>query len=258
MRIASVPYLNAKPLIHGLTGVVLSHPVELALKLRGREVDVGLVPVMEVIEQGGVYEVVDGICISSQGPVKSVFLAHRKPLNDPELVVYTDQNSKTSAALVQIVCRKLLGINVPYAPLDLQKLANGEVDALMLIGDQALDFRLQYEGKGGWDFLDLGEVWTQKTGLPFVYALWASPKGVIDPDTCKLLRMAKEKGIEDLDTICSEQGGHLNFEERKKYLTENIRYDLGEMQKAGIAEFQKYLTEEKLINATRQLIYKND
>ena len=50
-------------------------------------------------------------------------------------------------------------------------------DAALIIGDKALLMSGGPRALGGRDVaiekIDLGEVWTRETGLPFVYAFWA-------------------------------------------------------------------------------------
>ncbi len=254
MKIASVPYFNAKPLIYGLKDVMLAHPTELARKLRGGEVDVGLVPVMEVLEQPQLYDVLDGFSISSRGPVRSVILAHRIPLEKISRIS-VDIHSKTSAALVRVVCARFLGLEPDYFPLE-NLAPTAEQEAVMLIGDQALKF-LSTTGSHGWQIMDLGTLWKEKTGLPFVYAVWAARKGVCDFGLFELLRRAKDAGLSNLQTICA--GGHelTSQEEAMEYLTRNIFYDLDEPEKEGIDLFRSFLDETGLSNEDSPVKYLN-
>src|SRR5688572_21689319 len=79
-RVGSVPYLNAVPLTRGLEEQIqFLPPSTLAQKLRGGELDAGLVSVTEVLFNN-LYDILDGISVSSLGEVKSVFLAHQGDL----------------------------------------------------------------------------------------------------------------------------------------------------------------------------------
>src|SRR2546423_3008368 len=76
MRIGCVKYLNARPLIHGWpTDVVLDHPSALCARLSRGELDVALVSSFEFL-RNPIYRIVDGISISSDGPVHSVIVAY--------------------------------------------------------------------------------------------------------------------------------------------------------------------------------------
>ena len=79
-RIGSVPYLNAAPLTRDLGHqLVYATPAKLAEMLRRDELDAALVSITEILFSDR-YDVLDGAAIASLGEVQSVFLAHRKPL----------------------------------------------------------------------------------------------------------------------------------------------------------------------------------
>src|SRR5713101_5416781 len=81
-RVGSVPYLNAVPLTRGLEEqIIFVTPSKLAEMLQRDELDAALVSVTEVLFNDR-YDILGGIAVSSLGEVKSVFLAHRQPIED--------------------------------------------------------------------------------------------------------------------------------------------------------------------------------
>src|SRR5689334_17319158 len=81
-RVGSVRYLNAVPLTRGLEDeVIFATPSELAKMLERDELDAALVSVTEVLFNDR-YDILDGTAIASLGEVKSVLLAHRKPIEE--------------------------------------------------------------------------------------------------------------------------------------------------------------------------------
>src|SRR6186713_567989 len=101
-RVGSVPYLNAVPLTRGLEDeVLLVPPAKLAEMLRRDELDAALVSVTEVLLNDR-YDILDGVAIASLGEVKSVFLAHRRPIDDVK-VVFCDPASLTSINLLRVL-----------------------------------------------------------------------------------------------------------------------------------------------------------
>ena len=68
----------------------------------------------------------------------------------------------------------------------------------MLIGDPALDFAL---GPHEHEIWDLGAAWYELTNLPFVYAVWALRRGVENAALRRLLREARDFGLDTLDSI---------------------------------------------------------
>jgi predicted solute-binding protein len=85
-RIGSVPYLNAAPLTRDLGNeLIFATPAKLAEMLRRDELDAALVSITEVLLNDR-YDILDGIAIASLGEVYSVILAHKKPLEEGNLL----------------------------------------------------------------------------------------------------------------------------------------------------------------------------
>ena len=101
-RVGSVGYLNAVPLTRGLEEeVIYATPSKLAELLRRDELDAGLVSVVEVLFNDR-YDILDGIAIASLGEVKSVILAHRRPLEEAR-EIFCDTASLTSVELARVL-----------------------------------------------------------------------------------------------------------------------------------------------------------
>src|SRR5205823_10851215 len=166
-RVGSVRYLNAVPLTRGLEEqVCFTVPSKLAEMLRRDELDAALVSVTEVLFNDR-YDVLDGIAVASLGEVKSVLLAHRRPIEEVK-EVYCDTASLTSVNLLRVLLAEqgLLPQFKPLASYDPAAMP----DFALLIGDPALNFLFAPHPHEIWD---LGAAWYELTGLPFVYAVWA-------------------------------------------------------------------------------------
>ena len=177
-RVGSVPYLNAVPLTRGLEDqIIFAPPSQLAEKLRRDELDAALVSVTEVLFNDR-YDVLDGIAVASLGEVKSVFLAHREPLENIT-EIFCDPASLTSVSLLRLLLAER-ACRPQFKPLETYGAA-AAVKNVLLIGDRAIDFLLAPHEHEIWD---LGAAWFEMTGLPFVYAVWALRRGV-DNDVLK-------------------------------------------------------------------------
>jgi chorismate dehydratase len=247
LRIGCVQYLNSRPLIHGLQsgpgvhpptpGAVLAHPATLAAKLREGALDAALVPVFELLRSPGSYRVVRGISISSNGPVYSVFVAHTCPLERLDAIA-ADPASLTSVHLLQVLAARRLG-----APLPFLGSAEASDDAALphshgrlLIGNQAIHFRLRME-HSQMLFWDLGQAWTEWTGLPFVYAVWVLRKELPAAQAvANAFRELAAEGLSQVDRIAREQS-EFPPELALRYLTQHIRFGLGAPEEAGIEKF---------------------
>ncbi len=294
-RIGSVPYLNARPLIYGLEDkVTLCTPSRLADLLHRCQFDAGLVPVAEVLLHDQ-YDMADGMAIASHGPVASVLLVHRVPIEQIKRVA-VDPASRSSAWLVRVILKYGYHLEPEFYPLTgAPKLSDHE--AMMLFGDGAIWYR---QRNGDDCLLDLGEAWTEMTGLPFVYAVWAVQSGAmgdgrwvgsVERGASSVQRTAKSEttATETVAPPAQTQAGtpvppanqrelvnmlqrakadglaHVEdivqnstegtAEFRREYLTRNVVYELGEAEKKGIRRFQFYLKEMGLIEEAHDLRY---
>lgn len=238
-RVGSVPYLNAVPLTRGLEEqIILVPPSTLAEMLRRDELDAALVSVTEVLFNDR-YDVLDGIAVASLGEVKSVFLAHRAPLERAG-EVFCDTASLTSVNLLKVLLAER-GLKPEFKPLPNYEPATMP-DFALLIGDPALDFLSSPHEHQIWD---LGAAWYELTELPFVYAVWALRRGVENGRLRRQLREAKSFGLDTLDYIISSRTEH-DYNFRKDYLSWHIHYHLGTDEKRGLAKFIELLRKHQL------------
>lgn len=233
-RVGSVKALNAVPLTRGLESeIIYAPPVKLAEMLRRDELDVALVSVVEALFNDR-YDILDGIAVASLGEVKSVFLAHRRPLEEVT-EVFCDPASLTSVTLMKVLLAER-GLKPEFKPLE-DYAAAKDKDFVLLIGDAALDFVFSNPTH---QILDLGEAWSELTKLPFVYAVWAMRRGVHTPVLRRQLREARDFGLDTLDHIISSRTEYTE-EFRKDYFGWHIHYHLGSDEKRGIAKFIELL-----------------
>ena len=220
MKIGCVPYGHAKPFAGAWTGnePVWAHPKELARKLWAGEVDLALVPVWEVLTRPDT-RVLDGVAIGSNGEVRSVGVFYEKSLAECRSIRLTP-NSVTSVQLWKLIA--------VHHKIQLKEDPAGE--ARLLIGDEALE---EWNRRGGRAILDLGQAWTDWTGRPFVFAVWAlGPDVRIDRTELARFRGDCRRGIE-------RRGELARNEREKEYLMGCIRYGLGSEEKNGLAEFAR-------------------
>lgn len=241
IRIGCVQYLNSRPLIHAYDGpVAFEHPSSLAALLAAGKLDAALVPVFEPLRDPR-YLLVDGAAVASDGPVFSVYLAHRGPLSEIRRVAL-DPASRTSAHLVRVLLAEFHGLQPEYGPTG---------DAQLLIGNQAIQFRLSPEAED-FQFLDLGEEWKRCTGLPFVFALWALRAGLPDASAIAAeLRRLKTAGLARLDEIIAKDR-LATPEFRKRYLSEHIVFDAGEAGRAAVARYRELLAKHGWIASAHE------
>ena len=261
-RLGSVPYLNAEPLAAALrepdAALLVGDAVEFSALVPSRligalvegAVDAALVSTAAVLPRPDL-GILPEMCISSNGPVRSILLFCRRPVSEVRSVAL-DASSRSGHALTQVLLAEHWERCPDYVtlPPDLPTMLDA-ADAALLIGNPAL-LAAQALRNGAWPGLvhercDLGEVWTRRTGLPFVYAVWAAPK--LHPDgrprdlqrLIQLLRRSKDWGMRRRHMLASRGAEELGipFEFALDYLTNAIRYDLGPAERTGMELFNQ-------------------
>jgi predicted solute-binding protein len=233
-RVGSVRALNTVPLTRGLESeIIYATPAKLAEMLRRDELDAALVSIVEPLLNDR-YDILDGIAIASLGEVQSVFLAHRKPLEQAR-EVFCDPASLASVMLLKVLLAER-GLKPEFKPLDDYAVAK-EKDFVLLIGDVALDFALAPHEH---EIYDLGTAWYELTNLPFVYAAWSLRRGFENKALRRRLREAKDFGMESLDYLI-ETRKEYDEDFRRDYLGWHIHYYLASDEKRGIAKFAELL-----------------
>ena len=229
LRLGCVSYLNARPLIHGWTGrVVFDHPSALCQKLADGEVDAALVSSFEYLRHP-LYSIVDGVAVGADGPVYSVFLAHQEPLEEIEQIAI-DPASATSVNLLRcLLAERKLKAQLVTTPNERKR------SARLLIGDQAIRFRLERERD--FCFWDLAEEWKRLTSLPFVFALWLIRPEVTEPEKiAQSLRARRDANHGALDHLIASCEFPAEFCDR--YFQQHLRFDFGAREKEGLLRFR--------------------
>jgi chorismate dehydratase len=249
VRLGAVGYLNARPLVSGLDrsprfDLRFDLPSECARLLHAREIDLGLIPSIEYLRDD--YRIVPDVAIASRGPVASVALFTTRPMPDVRSIMM-DTSSRTSVALVRVLCARLFKIAPAieaHSP-DLNAMLD-RADAALIIGDKALVWDT-YGRKPDSSIqkIDLGEAWTSMTGLPFVWAFWAGAAGVLSPEDVSALQEARQAGVQQSDTIGREyfRDAPQHRDLGARYLRDNIKYYLGAEERAGLDLFYRYAAE---------------
>ena len=255
-RIGAVGYLNARPLTWALDRdprwrMRYDVPSVCAALLHAGDVDLGLIPSIEYLQSDD-YRFVPGVGIGSRGPVASVALYTRRPLDEIRHIAL-DTSSRTSVTLIQVLCRHRFGIEpafVPHGP-DLAAMTT-QCDAGLLIGDPAFDVD---HVALGLTKVDLGEAWTGMTGLPFVYAAWTGRAGVIGGGEVAALQDAQAAGLRDIPAIAGEygRGDAARAARAAVYLRDNVKYGLGADEAAGLQMFLDYAADLGLGPKRRRL-----
>lgn len=247
IKISAVSYTNSVPFVYGIKSspevldmieLSLDIPSECANKLINNEADAGLVPVAALFDIPN-YKIISDYCIGSVGKVTSVFIFSKKPMSEIR-TIRLDLQSRTSNNLARVLLQN-------HWKQEVIIVETGEpADAYVQIGDRTF-------GKDKTEpyAYDLGEAWTDFSGLPFTYAVWAANKE-LPANFIKLFNEALGFGLDNREEVLKGIPEHKNIDIRE-YLLNSINYDLDDKKRAAIQLFHQLIGELSPIESQKAL-----
>lgn len=254
VRIGMVNYINVAPIYEPWKRrgseadwhIEEAPPSTLNKMLAAGEIDLGFVSCLEYGIHPQLYRILPDLSISANGPVGSVFLFSKIPIEklDGKRVLLSSQ-SDTSVLLTKVVLENFYGVQPEYVRGEVKGEFREECTALLAIGDDAL--RL-LEEQGFECQLDLGEIWKKHTGLPFVFAVCAVREEFCraEPELLETVHRrfveCREEGSGRLKDICQIAAPRIPMEVCKCFdYLKGIEYDLGEKKCEALQKFFGYL-----------------
>jgi len=229
-------------------------PAELNRLLALGEIDLGPVSAYTYAEHAGHYQTLRGLSVSAKGPVGSIFLFSKVPLQElDEAPVALTDTSATSVNLLKIILEQFEEIRPSYQTMspDLPAMME-KAKAALLIGDHAI--RAKWNNSM-YHIYDLGELWYKHTGMWMTFALWCVSKRAIETKSDLLTEVheeflrSKERGKQEMEKIIDfvqqKIGGTSTF--WREYFS-GLSHDFGPDQKQGLEYYFKCAAEMELIS----------
>lgn len=118
----------------------------------------------------------------------------------------------------------------------------GEADSALIIGDPALHIDPE---AAPFHVYDLGREWTEMTGLPMVFAVWAGPRAFVTPQVAAAFQDSCALGLGSLERIVAEEAPARGFTPDlvRRYLGSHIVFELGAAEREGMELFLRYARE---------------
>jgi len=245
IKLSAVSYHNTRPFLFGLRRSTLAQkldiqldiPSEGARKLRQGEVSLALVPV-GVLHSVPQARIIADWGIGCDGPVRTVCLYAEKPLEALQQI-WMDYHSVTSVRLLTLLLRDYWKLNpelVPASPGFRDKI--GGTTGGLVIGDRAIGLEHKFKY-----VYDLGQAWKDWTGLPFVFAVWASTE-TLDPAFAQAFQLALADGVAHLPEVAAlTEAQNPDFAARNSgfglldYFQHNISYNMDAAKREGLGRF---------------------
>jgi chorismate dehydratase len=265
LKLGHIIYANCFPVHAGiLTGkVVCPYPIvegipsELNRALVEGKIDVSPSSSIEYATYPGKYRILSGLSITSRNKVMSILLESRVPLDElNNKTVALTTASATSVVLLRVILELFTGVNPDFMlyeqgvedPYD-------RADAVLTIGDLALKRSVSPRFPHAYD---LGELWHQQTGLPFVFALWqVNYRKTIEQDLAQLadiLTESKQYGLSRLRELADGHAAGFGISADMLFQYWNcFSYDFGPEEQKGLLTYYGYAAELGAIDAVPEL-----
>ena len=262
MRLGRIPWINAYPVYAAVDRGLVPMPAELVSGtaselndlLAAGELDLSVVSAVEYARNAAAYHLLPDLAISCDGPVHSVALFSRRPVEElTDRTVLLSASSRTSVLLLQLLCRHRWEVAPRFATVraeatDLAALSGFPHEAVLVIGDAALMLasRREYPIR-----VDLGAAWKDWTGLPFVFAVWAARRTAARLGIHRVHERLLESrvwGLAHLDVLSAEAAHATGVAEQvcHAYLG-GLDYALSYSHLAGLTDFFRRLAQDGLV-----------
>ncbi len=262
VRVGRISYMNVAPVYYGLNNghkpawmeMICAPPADLNTMLADGKLDISPVSSAAYARNQDQWLLLPDLSISCFGKVMSVLLVSRYPFAElgGKKVVLT-RESATAAALSRWLFASG-GIRPHIETGKVRQSGDLQADAAaaLVIGDAALREKWREHFAHVWD---LGELWRERTGLPFVFALWAVRKAFAQecPDAVaavlEAFHASRSAGLDNISAILPEASNRLGISpETCREYYRHLLYDLSESKTTGLQRFFDGLYETHIIS----------
>ncbi len=269
LRMGRIDYLNVLPVYYALESGDIPHdyelvygpPAELNNLMAEGKMLLSSTSCVEYAKRPERYLILPNLAIGSNGPVQSVLLFSRRPIERlGGQTILASRETHTSVTLMRLFFQQYYAMPVQWRTGSATAEVNSEnpPEAFLAIGDEALRLRRH----NAYPYvLDLAELWTTWTGLPFVFALWVVERKVLEQvvlaeSPAALLSRSRDFGAAHMDTILAvaQQRYNMTKEELQEYFA-GLHYSLGAEEQAGLQLFYAKLAEAGIIPAAPKLCF---
>ena len=256
LRVGRIPYINCYPVYGAIdrgavrlsATLVDGTPTELNARIARGDLDVSVVSAVEYARDSSRYVLLPDLAVSCDGPVRSVMLFSRLRAEDlAGRKVLVSRSSMTSVALLELLFESVWRCAPRFVPgdaevSDVRRFHEEEHDARLVIGDAALLLGAGAPGAPRYPHVyDLGAVWKDWTGLPFVFAVWVALRSTAVKAALRVhaaLIESRDWGLSHLPELARQASAHTGVSEARclEYLS-GLDYRLSYPHLAGLTTF---------------------
>ncbi len=269
VSLGRITYMNVAPVYYGLDTeairenikLISGPPNTLNQMMIEENLDISPVSSAACLRNASNWLILPDLAIACHQQVLSVLLVSRlrmEALTGKRLLI--SDESASARDLCRLIF-SLKGVRPEFVvgrvknPLQLPE----DIDAALVIGDTALS--------QPWDRFfpiihDLGTLWWEMTGLPFVFAVWAVRRDFARryPQQVEavqaLLQSSRRLGLENMEQIAEKASAKLGIDvSTARLYYESLGYSLGGLEKQGLELFNNGLHQQGITKAAPPLIF---
>ncbi|KPA16847.1 ABC transporter substrate-binding protein [Candidatus Magnetomorum sp. HK-1] len=270
VRLGRIQYMNVAPVYYDLDiknylniEIIVAPPSALNQMLALEQLDISSVSSAAYARNHHKWQLLPDLSISSCGPVMSVKIVSRYLLENlnKKKIILTSESETAVDLLKLLLAPKNINPKFQQKSISSPQCIKKEDSAALLIGDIALKYP--------WEKIfphvyDLGELWTEKTGLPFIFGVWAVRKKFASEypekvqELIKKINHSKEKGLANIKDISrmASQKLDINIDICHEYY-QRLNFDLTERHIKGMTYFFSGLYEKGMIDTPVEITTTN-
>ena len=262
VKIGRISYINVAPIYYGLDKglkpawlkMVTAPPSVLNNMMANGDIDLSPISSVAYARHQKDWLLLPDLSIACSGDVMSVILVSRYPfdkLNNKRVILIDESATAVELLKFFFIIKKvkpIFEIGTIEHPSDIPKNAA----AALIIGDPAL----KEKWSDHYNYIyDMGNMWMELTGLPFVFAVWAVQKSFARkrPEALSaiidLFHISKKEGNQHLKQVAASASSKLgiSLDMSEKYY-DRLCCDLGPMQIKGLESFFSSLYKKKILS----------
>jgi chorismate dehydratase len=260
MKIGRIPYINCYPVYGAIDRGIVNLdaelvdgvPTDLNRRMASGSLDISVVSAVEYARDADRYLLLPDLAISCDGPVRSVMLFSTRPASElTSRDVIVSRSSMTSVALLELLLENVWHSRPRFVPGDAERkdvviAGSAEGEARRVIGDAAHVLGSKHPERYPIVY-DLGQVWKEWTGQPFVFAVWVAQRATDVKEALVAhasLIASRNWGLQHLSELAEQ--AHLATGVAKDVCVEylsGLDYGLSYPHLAGLTEFYRRLVE---------------
>lgn len=265
VKVGQISFLNVLPLTLPLQRAYIKLDAELSFGTPNQlnqlfesgDLKLGAMSAFYFLQKGS-FDLFPDLSISAKGSVASVLLFSKRPCSElGGKTISVPEASATSINLLHVLLKEEFGVTSRFKQQASGELSNPEVEAALLIGDEALNKRALLEK----DYLclDLGQWWHRLYGLPMVFGVWAADKVWKKQnqeefsEIAASFKAALELGLgKYFPEVIAEAKKQSNLPDGllKKYYLENLDFELTDNHRQGLSHYSALCRKHGLIKET--------